>query len=139
MPILFNPSRGQILMCDFRGFIRPEMQKIRHCIVVSPERRSGTCIVVSLSTSAPTTEEAHHYKISRNVYQCLECGVDVWAKADMLTHAAFARLDRPKEHGRFASRHLNSADLQGVINAVLAAIGQPIAARVDAVAGGKAM
>jgi mRNA interferase MazF len=131
MPILFNPRRGQILMCDFKGFIPPEMQKIRHCIVVSPERRSGTCIVVPLSTSSPKPEETHHYKIPRNAYQCLECGVDVWAKADMLTHAAFARLDRPKEHGKFASRQLSPADLEGVINAVLAAIGQSVSAQVN--------
>jgi uncharacterized protein YifN (PemK superfamily) len=127
MPIQFNPRRGQILMCDFTGFIRPEMQKVRHCIVVSPERRSGTCIVVPLSTSEPRPVEAHHYKIPRNVYPCLECGVDVWAKADMLTHASFARLDRPKEQGRFASRFLFPDDLQGVVDAVLAAIGQPVA------------
>src|SRR5690242_1063138 len=107
MPLSFAPDLGQILMCDFtNGFMRPEMQKMRHCVVISPNRHSGTCIIVPLSTAAPTPIESYHFKIPRNVYPCLECGVDIWAKGDMLTHAAYARLDRPKEYGRFASRTL---------------------------------
>jgi mRNA interferase MazF len=124
MPISFAPDRGQILMCDFTtGFTRPEMQKIRHCIVISLKRHCGTCIIVPLSTVAPNPVEAHHFKLPRHVYPCLECGVDVWAKGDMVTHAAFSRLDRPKEDGRFASRSLKAADLDGVVKAVLAGIG----------------
>jgi mRNA interferase MazF len=123
MPISFAPDRGQIVMCDFSsGFIRPEMQKVRHCIVISPNRRTGTCVIVPLSTAAPNPPQAYHYKIPRHVYPCLECGVDVWAKGDMVTHASFGRLDRPKENGMYASRKLNDADLEGVVHAALAAV-----------------
>jgi hypothetical protein len=46
----------------------------------------------------------------------------------MLTHASFARLDRPKENGRFASVYLRTVHLEAVVNAVLAAIGYPLRA-----------
>ena len=124
MPIDFLPLRGQILMCDYtNGFIRPEMQKVRHCVVISPQRRTGTCLVVPLSTVPPEIVEPYHYMIPRHIYPCLECGTDVWAKGDMLTHAAFARLDRPKENHRFASRSLRPDHLECVVAAALAAIG----------------
>ncbi len=127
MPINFLPKRGQILMCDYtKGFIEPEMQKVRHCIVISPERRTGLCLVVPLSTVPPQTPQAFHYKLPRGIYPCLECGTDVWVKGDMLTHACFARLDRPKENGRFATVHLRSVHLDAVVNTVLAAIGYPV-------------
>ena len=129
MPINFLPKRGQILMCDYtKKFIEPEMQKVRHCVVVSPERRTGSCLVVPLSTVPPQNVQLYHYKIPRGVYPCLECGTDVWVKGDMLTHASFARLDRPKENGRFASVHLRTVHLEAVVNAVLAAIGYPVKA-----------
>ena len=129
MPISFSPGRGQILMCDFTtGFIPPEMQKVRHCIVISPQRRTGSCLIVPLSTVAPNPIEAYHYKIPRNVYPCLECGVDVWVKGDMLTHASFGRLDRPKENRLFASRFLKKTDFEAVIDAVLAAVGYAVPA-----------
>src|ERR1700733_1990102 len=121
-------------MCDYtKGFIEPEMQKVRHCVVVSPERRTGICLVVPLSTVPPQTVQPYHYKIPKGVYQCLECGTDIWVKGDMLTHASFARLDRPKENGLFASVHLRTAHLEAVVNAVLAAIGYPVKAAVATV------
>jgi uncharacterized protein YifN (PemK superfamily) len=98
------------------------MQKIRHCIVVSPKRHSGTCLIVPLSTVAPRPMEAWHYSIPRHIYPCIECGTDVWAKGDMLTHAAFERLSRPKEHGIECRRLLGREHLSEVLRAVMHAI-----------------
>jgi mRNA interferase MazF len=123
MAILFAPDHGQILMCDFTaGFMRAEMQKIRHCIVVSPKKHTGTCLVVPLSTLAPAPVEAWHYLIPRHTYPCIECGADVWAKGDMLTHAAFARLSRPKENHVEVRRSLQPAHLKEILKAVVHAI-----------------
>src|SRR5438132_1559491 len=102
--------------------MRPEMQKIRHCVAISPKRHTGTCLVVPLSTVPPDPPGGCHYRIPRHVYPCIECGTDVWAKCDMLTHAAFARLDRPKENGLFVRRMLNKNDLDGILKAVFHAI-----------------
>jgi uncharacterized protein YifN (PemK superfamily) len=123
MPITFPPDHGQILMCDFTtGFVRPEMQKIRHCIAVSPKKRTGTCLIVPLSTQPPSPIETWHYLIPRHVYQCIECGTDVWAKADMLTHAAFERLSRPRENHREARVLLQAEHLKEVLKAVVHAV-----------------
>jgi len=127
MPINFIPEAGQILMCDFEsdGFIRPEMQKIRHCVVVSPRyrRHTGCCLVVPLSTVCPDDVELYHHRIPAGTYQALDAERDSWVKGDMLTHAAFGRLDRPYENGRRARVVLNAEDLRAIRKAILAAVG----------------
>jgi mRNA interferase MazF len=129
MPITFTPDLGQVLMCDFSSpaFIRPEMEKIRHCIVISPRyrRHTGTCVVVPVSTSKPDRIEPYHYQIPNGVYRCFHDEQELWVKGDMLTHASFARLDRPYQDGRRARVVLNLGHLQGTQKAVLAAIGLP--------------
>jgi uncharacterized protein YifN (PemK superfamily) len=129
VPIDFTPDLGQILMCDFEndGFIRPEMQKVRHCVVVSPRyrRHTGCCLLVPLSTVAPDIIEPYHYRIPCGTYSCLSAASDSWAKGDMLTHAAFSRLDRPLENGRHSRIILRAEDLVAVRKAALCAIGFP--------------
>jgi uncharacterized protein YifN (PemK superfamily) len=123
MPITFAPDPGQILMCDFtRGFMRPEMQKIRHCVVVSPKKHSGTCLIVPLSLDPPHVVELWHFLFPRNAYPCMAQNADIWAKADMLTHAAFDRLDRPLEHHVRVRRLLQPTHLKNVLVAVLHAV-----------------
>lgn len=110
-------------MCDFTsGFMRPEMQKIRHCVVVSPKRHTGTCLIVPLSLQPPKPIEPWHYLVPRHVYPCIECGSDVWAKGDMLTHAAFGRLSRPLENHRECRRILQGDHLKELLKAVVNAI-----------------
>jgi len=51
MSIPFVPNAGTVLMCDFSGFVPPEMTKVRHVVVISPRSRrtnlqNGTCLVV---------------------------------------------------------------------------------------------
>lgn len=124
MPINFSPAPGQILMCDYTtGFVPPEMQKVRHCIVLSPSRRTGLCLVVPLSTVAPNPIEDYHYQIPVRPYPCLDQGSDVWVKGDMISHAAYHRLERPKQFNRFASVYLSPEDLQKTNQAVLAGLG----------------
>ncbi|SRR5260370_482253 len=123
MPITFAPDHGQILMCDFTsGFMRPEMQKIRHCVVVSPKKHTGTCLVVPLSLDPPNVIEGWHYRFPQNAYPCMVQNTDIWAKGDMLTHAAFPRLDRPLENHVRVRRLLQAVHLREVLKAVAHAI-----------------
>jgi uncharacterized protein YifN (PemK superfamily) len=123
MPITFAPDPGQILMCDFtNGFMRPEMQKIRHCVVVSPKKHTGTCLVVPLSLDPPDIIENWHYCFPHNAYLCMAQDIDIWAKGDMLTHAAFARLNRPKENHVEVRRILQTPHLKEILKAVAHAI-----------------
>ena len=129
MPITFVPKRSQVLMCDFEsdGFIRPEMQKIRHCVVVSPRyrRSTGTCLVVPLSTQEPELVGPRHYAIAADKYSFFKPGCVIWAKADMLTHAGFQRLDRVMDGGRYSTRCLDDTDFLGLMRAVVNAVGLP--------------
>jgi len=123
MPLAFVPDQGQILMCDFTtGFMRPEMQKIRHCVVVSPKRHIGTCLIVPLSLDRPDIIENWHYRIPQNVYPCMAQNADIWAKGNMLTHAAFNRLDRPLENQAHVRRLLQPAHLKAILITVAYAI-----------------
>jgi uncharacterized protein YifN (PemK superfamily) len=39
MAIPFVPYAGDVLMCDFAGFVAPEMTKIRRVVILSPRAR----------------------------------------------------------------------------------------------------
>jgi uncharacterized protein YifN (PemK superfamily) len=135
MAITFVPKPGQVLMCNFDsdGFIRPEMQKIRHCVVISPRgrRHTGCCIIVPISGVAPDPVEHHHVLISANKYSFFKKDQDVWAKGDMVTHVAFARLDRVLDQGRYASPSVSAEDFKAIQAAVLNAMGLTTQPRND--------
>jgi mRNA interferase MazF len=127
MAITFVPDQGQILMCEFDdpAFVRPEMQKVRQCVVVSPRyrRHTGCCIIVPISTVPPLPIERYHYQLPNGVYDCLDPKEPLWIKGDMVTHAAFRRLDRPFENGRRARIVVNPEHLKCIQHAIVAAIG----------------
>lgn len=129
MAISFVPDQGQILMCQFDhpAFIRPEMQKIRQCVVVSPRyrRHTGCCVIVPISTVVPDPVELYHFQIENGAYECLDPKEPLWVKGDMVTHAAFSRLDRPFEKGKRARVIVKPEHLKRIQCAVLAAIGLP--------------
>lgn len=128
MAILFVPQQGMVLMCDFdTGFVPPEIAKVRHVVVISPRHRrnSGSCLVVPLSTVAPNPMEPFHYRIPANTYSFFRKNTDVWAKADLLSHVSFGRLDRVLDAGKYCSPMLSPADLQAIQQAVWEALGRP--------------
>ena len=116
-----------VLMCDFQGMIPPEMQKTRHVVVMSPRHRRDyqTCLVVPFSNVAPDPIEAFHLKIPANRYSFFRPDTDVWVKGDMITHVAFARLDRVKDGNRWCSPMLQTNDVEAVQTAVWHALGKP--------------
>jgi len=128
MPIPFTPQPGMVLMCDFSsGAVPPEINKVRHVVVVSPRRRShtGSCTVVPFSTVAPNPIEPFHVRIPANRYGFLKRNTDVWVKADLVAHVSFGRLDRVLENGRYASPSLTVADLEAIRVAVWEGLGRP--------------
>ena len=80
-------------------------------------------LIVPLSTLAPTRIEPYHYAIAADKYSFFGAGRQIWAKADMLTHVAFCRLDRVLDNGKWSSPVLEKDDLCGIQKAVLHAIG----------------
>jgi mRNA interferase MazF len=133
MSLSYYPDIGEIVLCDYRGFMEPEMVKTRPVIVVSPRlRRRGHLIgVVPLSTTAPTPVEAYHCLIE--LHNPLPPPFDnpiMWAKCDMYSVVSMQRLDRFKEikqrHGGKRQWRVGKASATQIIalkKAVLCGIG----------------
>ena len=103
MSLTFVPNPGDVLMCDFSGFVAPEMTKCRPAIVLSPRSRKvidGTYLVVPVSKTVPNPPEACHYEFKPRSYDFFDPTESVWAKADMITCVAARRLDRLRVNGK---------------------------------------
>jgi uncharacterized protein YifN (PemK superfamily) len=132
MPILFNPAPGTILICDYRGFIPPEMEKVRPVLVISPafKHRYKLSTVVALSTTPPNPVMPYHYEFALN--PPLPAPFDsaqMWVKGDMVLAASHDRLDRfrmgKNALGKrvYGVRSINAAVLLEVQKAVLHGLG----------------
>lgn len=98
MSLKYHPEAGAVLICDFRGFIDPEINKKRPVIVVSPRSRAGNrlCAVVPISTTQPQRRMPWHLE-----YQFTDplpepySQLNVWIKADLIYTVSFDRLSVP--------------------------------------------
>lgn len=92
--IFEHPPQGSILVCDFSGFVEPEMTKRRPVVVVSRKiaSRPNLCTIVPLSTSVPEVILPMHYLLELDPplpspYNA-RCH---WVKGDMLYALRFER------------------------------------------------
>ena len=54
MALAFQPRPGTVVMCDFAGYVLPEMVKVRPVVVIARNRKNRQLVtVVPLSTTAP--------------------------------------------------------------------------------------
>ncbi len=116
MAISFFPKAGNVLICDFRGYISPEMVKMRPVIVVSPNhlKRPGLVTVVPLSNTPPDPVEPYHYKVNGNPVPG-SGAVDCWAKCDMVATVSIYRLDRKKiSRGNYAVGYVSMEQVREV-------------------------
>lgn len=132
MAINFHPDPGTIVVCDFTGFVAPEMIKRRPAIVVSPRfrQRDNLCSIVPLSTSRPKSICAYHCQIDLDpVLPAPYDAARMWVKADMLNAVSFSRLSLPyvgkDEQGKRAYdvRHISDEDLEMVVKCLLNGLG----------------
>lgn len=127
MPLYYHPKQGDVLLCDFtRGFVAPEMLKVRKVIVISPASTHSRklCTVVPISSTAPEVERDWHYLLRTNPLPS-DGYKQLWAKCDMLYTVSFERMDKLHRKTRRGGREyfvvkLSDEDLQGVIAAVRA-------------------
>ena len=126
MAITFVPDAGDVLMCDFTGFVAPEMTKVRRVVVLSPRARRafpGTYLVVPVSKTPPVPAEPHHHEFKARSYHFFDQVQSVWAKGDMVTCVGSHRLDRLMVNGRYTQCQIRKEDLQIIRKAVLHALG----------------
>lgn len=130
MPITFYPKQGTVLICDYSGFVAPEMIKKRPVVVVSPRlrRQQQLFTVIPLSTSKPTFIEHHHHKLN---LMSLPNGLnqkETWAKCDMIARVSGARLDRvrvraPNGKRIYVDHTILPEDLQAIMRGILYPLG----------------
>lgn len=125
MGLSFVPAPGSIVICDFEGYLRPEMVKKRRVVVVSPVRvfkyaTDATAIVVPLSEVEPFPALPWHHMIPAGRYAGLRT---CWAKGDLVAHVGLVRLDRVLHSRNWIIPALDADDLFAVRRAVAKAIG----------------
>jgi uncharacterized protein YifN (PemK superfamily) len=132
MALPYHPEQGAILICDFNGFVDPEMTKRRPVIVLSPRlrQRGKLCAVVPFSTTPPSQIMPYHYKLHTN--PVLPNPYDAkfhWIKADMIYTVSFNRLSIPCSgknlEGKrvYDARIIDKADLIKIQQCVLHGLG----------------
>ena len=115
MPLSFHPKAGTVVVCDFSGYVAPEMVKTRPVVIVSGNHlpRRGLYGVVPLSGTEPDRIEKYHYKLLKNPIP--EWKGDMWAKCDMVCTVRLERLDRIKLAGRnYVTRAVSKDELTSI-------------------------
>ena len=126
MPLTFHPHPGHILVCDFRGFIAPEIVKKRPIMVISSRLpyRAGLATVVPISLTPPKFDVEYVVKLSKNYHPSEDDDLDCWAKCDLLANVTLERLDRFKTGRRqYLAPKASVEDLQSVRQGVRKALG----------------
>lgn len=126
MALNFFPKAGQIYMADFRGFVPPEMVKVRPVVVISPKLpyRSEIVTIVPLSTTAPIHALPFCVKLSQNYMPGGDKNLESWAKCDMVLNVATTRLTAIRIGKRkYAYPSLSEADSDAVKAGVLHGLG----------------
>jgi len=111
-------------MCDFKGYVVPEMVKVRPVVVVARNRKNRKLVtVVPLSTTAPDALEDHHHELSANPLPG-KGQITCWAKCDMLATVSLDRLDRYKVgRGQYVTPDLPKPDFDAICRGVVNALG----------------
>lgn len=128
MPLLYQPKPGSVVICDFQGFVQPEMVKTRPVIVVQKHKHNKQLVtIVPLSTTAPHQVEQHHHELSCNPLPDKPDHTRVWAKCDMVYTVSLARLDRYKcrtsEGRQYVVPTIDPKDYAYVLDALRASLG----------------
>jgi mRNA interferase MazF len=132
MTLQYQPELGTIVICDFRGFIEPEMIKRRPAIIVSPrfKHRDRLCTIVPLSTTKPDIIMPYHYKLKMDEPLPPPYNSPYhWVKGDMFATVSFDRLDLPCAGRNGAGKRqyivnvIEEIDLRNIRECMLHAIG----------------
>jgi len=103
MALKFQPQKGDVVICDFSGFVAPEMIKIRPVVVVAKHRHNKKLVtVVPLSTTEPYPLQHYHYAMPINPLP--DTTSSCWAKCDMIYTVSIDRLDRYKHRDQDGKR-----------------------------------
>jgi len=120
----FQPRPRAVVMCDFSGFVVPEMVKIRPVVVLARNKENHRLVtVVPLSTTEPQRLTVHHHELSDNPLPD-KPHTSCWAKCDMVNTVSVDRLDRYKlGANHFVVPEISQADFDEIRAGVASALG----------------
>lgn len=131
MALKFQPRAGQVVRCDFRGMIEPEMIKIRDVVVLARHKHNSRLVsVIPLSTTAPKPPQPYHHLLSKDPSPDGTNMHDVWAKCDMVYTVSTERLEMHYTRTRRGDREsekvfLPTVDFEAIKKCVAIALGLP--------------
>ena len=133
MAIKFAPLKGQLLLCDFKGYIAPEIVKRRPVIVITPPNSHGfnteLCTIVPLSTTEPNTKRPYHYLLHDLPKMPHFQKTNAWVKCDLIYTVSYERLFLPlisKEttgKRNYLNYCIDNNDFSSIIQCVLYGLG----------------
>lgn len=93
-PIKHTPSPGRVVMCDFNYLRKPEMQKERRAIVISPRGKSdyGRCAVVPVTKKPSYDGGEFYFEFAPGSYPFFHRDDPVWAVCDHIYVVSLERL-----------------------------------------------
>jgi len=92
MALYKQPNIGSIVMCDFQGYIEPEIVKIRPVVVIAKHPHNSKLItVVPLSTTKPSEIANFHFELISPIDR-----LTVWAKCDLIYTISIERINKIK-------------------------------------------
>lgn len=93
----FQPAPGTVLVCDFRGYILPEIVKTRQVIVLWKHKSNAKLVyVIPLSTTPPHDAAlAHEFNSVLIPREGQDPNTKIWAKCDMVYTVSTERLSMP--------------------------------------------
>jgi len=123
MTLLYQPKPRTVVMCDFAGYVAPEMVKVRPVVVIAKHRHNRRLVtVVPLSTTEPDQLADHHHELSVNPLPD-KPHTSCWAKCDMVATVALARLDRYQVgRNQFVTPEVSAADFAAIRTGVASAL-----------------
>jgi len=126
MAINFHPHAGTVLVCDFAGYVEPEICKIRPVVIISPRLafRAELVTVVPISLTAPRHTEPYVVRLSKNYHPTEDDDLPCWAKCDLIANVRLGRLNGFKVGRRkWETPRMTPEDLAAVREGVLYGLG----------------
>ena len=97
MPLSYYPKYGEVLQCDYKGLIVPEMVKTRPVVVVGPRLKDGGDIVRVVPLSTSPRAKVYAWQVKVTLQKQLPAPFDsleAYALCDHVFNASRTRLDR---------------------------------------------
>jgi mRNA interferase MazF len=132
MALRYHPDIGTVVICDFCGFVAPEMVKRRPVVIISPnfKKRIGLCTIVPLSLTEPNPIMSYHCKLTldKRLPPPYDSSATSWVKGDLLATVSFTRLFLPyagkdiRGNRKYVLNVVKDSDLKNIRACILNAV-----------------